>query len=61
MFNFIFDRDINASNNIMKFWTLGDQDRSRPKTFANTFVFDKEDNRLNKAFKQNLRMNFFYD
>ena len=36
-----FDQDINASNNIMKLWTLEDQGRSQPKTFTN-FVFDKK-------------------
>ena len=40
---YIFDRDINASNNIMKLWCLDDQGRPRPKTFTNSnSVFDKK-------------------
>ena len=40
---YIFDRDINASNNMMKLWCLDDQGHPRPKTFTNSnSVFDKK-------------------
>ena len=40
--HYTFDRDINASNNMMKLWCLEDQGRPRPKTFTNNSVFDKK-------------------
>ena len=52
---YIFDRDINASNNIMKLWCLDDQGRPRPKTFTNSnSLIKKAKNKLKKKLSNRM-------